>query len=280
MARAAETLTPVSLELGGKDPMIVLRRRRRRARRQRRGVLLDAERRPDLHLGRARLRRGADLRRVRRARGRRRSARCARASRPAPGTVDVGAMTFPPQLDIVSEPRRGREGGRRQGARRRPRAHRQGPATTSRPCSSTSTTRWRHDRGDVRPDAADHEGAPTPTRPSASPTTRRTASPPRCGRRTPRAARRSRAGSRPARCASTTRRSTTSRSSCRWAAGRRRAWARATARRGIRKYTRQQSLLVTRLAPKKDLHMFPYKARTTNLLVKGIKLLYGRGKRD
>ena len=38
MARAAETLTPVSLELGGKDPMIVARRRRPRARRQRRGV--------------------------------------------------------------------------------------------------------------------------------------------------------------------------------------------------------------------------------------------------
>jgi acyl-CoA reductase-like NAD-dependent aldehyde dehydrogenase len=49
---------------------------------------------------------------------------------------------------------------------------------------------------------------------------------------------------------------------------------------GIRKYTRQQSLLITRLAPKRDLHMFPYKPRTTNLLVKGIKLLYGRGKRD
>jgi hypothetical protein len=26
--------------------------------------------------------------------------------------------------------------------------------------------------------------------------------------------------------------------------------------------------------------MFPYKARTTNMLLKGIKLLYGRGKRD
>jgi len=49
---------------------------------------------------------------------------------------------------------------------------------------------------------------------------------------------------------------------------------------GIRKYARQQSLLITRLAPKKDLHMYPYKARTTNLLVRAIKLLYGRGKRD
>ncbi len=35
---------------------------------------------------------------------------------------------------------------------------------------------------------------------------------------------------------------------------------------GIRKYTRQQTMLVTRLAPKKDMHMFPYKARTTKLL--------------
>jgi acyl-CoA reductase-like NAD-dependent aldehyde dehydrogenase len=49
---------------------------------------------------------------------------------------------------------------------------------------------------------------------------------------------------------------------------------------GIRKYARQQSLLITRVAPKKDIHMFPYKARTTGLLTKGIKLLYGRGKRD
>jgi acyl-CoA reductase-like NAD-dependent aldehyde dehydrogenase len=49
---------------------------------------------------------------------------------------------------------------------------------------------------------------------------------------------------------------------------------------GIRKYTRQQSLLVTRLAPKRDLHMFPYKAGTTGLLGRAMKLLYGRGKRD
>ena len=53
-----------------------------------------------------------------------------------------------------------------------------------------------------------------------------------------RAARTSPAGSRPARCASTTRRSTTSRSSCRWAAGRRRGWAQRHGAPGIRKYTR------------------------------------------
>jgi acyl-CoA reductase-like NAD-dependent aldehyde dehydrogenase len=50
---------------------------------------------------------------------------------------------------------------------------------------------------------------------------------------------------------------------------------------GIRKFCRQQSLLVTRFAPaKKDLHMLPYKANTTKLLQRMAALLYGRGKRD
>ena len=50
---------------------------------------------------------------------------------------------------------------------------------------------------------------------------------------------------------------------------------------GIRKYCRQQSLLVTRFAPlKKDLHMLPYKAGTTKLIGRLTKLLYGRGRRD
>jgi hypothetical protein len=49
---------------------------------------------------------------------------------------------------------------------------------------------------------------------------------------------------------------------------------------GIRKYTRQQSLLITRLALKKDVHMFPYKSRTTRLIARGVRLLYGRGRRD
>ena len=48
---------------------------------------------------------------------------------------------------------------------------------------------------------------------------------------------------------------------------------------GIRKYCRQQSLLVTRLAPKRDLHQFPYRARRTRLLGRLVKLLYGRGDR-
>ena len=48
---------------------------------------------------------------------------------------------------------------------------------------------------------------------------------------------------------------------------------------GIRKYTKKQSILVTRFAPKKDLHMLPYKASTTKLIGRMLKLAYGRGKR-
>jgi acyl-CoA reductase-like NAD-dependent aldehyde dehydrogenase len=49
---------------------------------------------------------------------------------------------------------------------------------------------------------------------------------------------------------------------------------------GIRKFCRSQALLITRFAPKRELHMFPYKAGTTRLLMKGVRLLYGRGKRE
>jgi acyl-CoA reductase-like NAD-dependent aldehyde dehydrogenase len=49
---------------------------------------------------------------------------------------------------------------------------------------------------------------------------------------------------------------------------------------GIRKYTKVQSLLVTKLAPKRDIHMFPYSKGRTRALRQLLKLLYGRGKRD
>jgi len=48
---------------------------------------------------------------------------------------------------------------------------------------------------------------------------------------------------------------------------------------GIRKYTKKQALLVTRFAPKKDLHMLPYSAKRTRFLSRLLKLVYGRGKR-
>jgi acyl-CoA reductase-like NAD-dependent aldehyde dehydrogenase len=49
---------------------------------------------------------------------------------------------------------------------------------------------------------------------------------------------------------------------------------------GIRKYTKVQSLLVTRRALKREPFMFPYKASRTMLLRRLFKVLYGRGARD
>ena len=46
---------------------------------------------------------------------------------------------------------------------------------------------------------------------------------------------------------------------------------------GIRKYTKKQSVLVTSFAPmKRDLHMMPYTRRRTGLVKRLLKLLYGR----
>jgi acyl-CoA reductase-like NAD-dependent aldehyde dehydrogenase len=49
---------------------------------------------------------------------------------------------------------------------------------------------------------------------------------------------------------------------------------------GIRKYCSQQAIVVTRLGMKKEVFMYPYKARTSRMLGRMFKLLYGRGKRD
>ena len=49
---------------------------------------------------------------------------------------------------------------------------------------------------------------------------------------------------------------------------------------GIRKYTKIQSLLVTRRALKREPFMFPYRAKRTMMLRRMFNILYGRGKRD
>jgi acyl-CoA reductase-like NAD-dependent aldehyde dehydrogenase len=48
---------------------------------------------------------------------------------------------------------------------------------------------------------------------------------------------------------------------------------------GIRKYTKKQALVVTRFAPKKDLHMLPYSSRRTKLIGRMMHFVYGRGGR-
>ncbi len=50
---------------------------------------------------------------------------------------------------------------------------------------------------------------------------------------------------------------------------------------GIRKYCSQQAIVVTsKLALKREIHMYPYKRSTSRLLARFLKLLYGRGNRD
>ncbi len=50
---------------------------------------------------------------------------------------------------------------------------------------------------------------------------------------------------------------------------------------GIRKYCSQLAIVVTaKLAMKKEIFMYPYKPRTSRLLARFLKFMYGRGKRD
>jgi acyl-CoA reductase-like NAD-dependent aldehyde dehydrogenase len=48
---------------------------------------------------------------------------------------------------------------------------------------------------------------------------------------------------------------------------------------GIRKFCAQQALLVSRVHPRRDLWMYPYRRGTTRLLERMLRLLYGRGRR-
>jgi acyl-CoA reductase-like NAD-dependent aldehyde dehydrogenase len=49
---------------------------------------------------------------------------------------------------------------------------------------------------------------------------------------------------------------------------------------GIRKYARQQSSVVTRFGMKREIFMFPYSKRSAGMIRRFFKLLYGRGSRD
>ena len=50
---------------------------------------------------------------------------------------------------------------------------------------------------------------------------------------------------------------------------------------GIRKYCSQQAIVITpKLAMKKELFMYPYKSRTSRMLARLFKFMYGRGRRD
>jgi acyl-CoA reductase-like NAD-dependent aldehyde dehydrogenase len=48
---------------------------------------------------------------------------------------------------------------------------------------------------------------------------------------------------------------------------------------GIRKFTKQQSIFISRVHLKNDVYMFPYKPKVSKALFRGLRLLYGRGRR-
>jgi hypothetical protein len=45
---------------------------------------------------------------------------------------------------------------------------------------------------------------------------------------------------------------------------------------GIRKYCRSQSILFLGLAPKRDIHMFPYRPWRSRLMARVVRMMYGR----
>ena len=142
MERAAQTLTPVVARAGRQGPDDRVRGRRRRAGRERRGALLDAERRPDVHLDRARVRRGADLRRVRAARAERvRDLRQSAPGGPGSRRPRRGDQPAAGGHHRAARERRGGEGRARAG-RRQP-ARRERALLRADACSWTWTTRWR-----------------------------------------------------------------------------------------------------------------------------------------
>ncbi len=48
---------------------------------------------------------------------------------------------------------------------------------------------------------------------------------------------------------------------------------------GIRKFTKQQSIFISRVHLKNDVYMFPYRPAVSKLLFRGVRLFYGRGAR-
>ena len=280
MARAAETLTPVSLELGGKDPMIVL-------------ADADLERAANAAVYYSMQNGGQTCISIERvyveapvydefvAKVTEKIGALRQGAPDGPGTVDVGAMTFPPQLDIVERARRGRAASRRHGAHRRPRARRARASfyepTVLADVDHSMTAMTEETFGPTLPimKVADAEeairlandspyglGASVWTKDAARGEARRPPDRGRRGLRQRRAAQLPRARAADGRLEDVgPRRPPRRRRHPQVHAASSRCWSRASRR-------------------KRDIHMFPYKARTTGMLARAIKLLYGRGKRD
>jgi acyl-CoA reductase-like NAD-dependent aldehyde dehydrogenase len=279
MERAAQTLTPVSLELGGKDPMIVLSD-------------ADVDRAANAAVFYSMQNGGQTCISIERvyveapvydefvAKVAEKARRLRQGDPTGPGVIDVGAVTFPPQVDIVSGHV---DDAREHGAKVLVGGHARGGEGQGRFYEPTVLVDVDHTMSAMTEETfgptlpimkvADTEEAirlanDSPYGLSASVWGRDVA-------RAETVARRVEAG---AVCVNDHQVNylalelpmggwKTSGMGVRHGA------------QGIRKYTRQQSLLVTRFAPKRDIHMFPYNRRTTKALGSLVKVLYGRGRR-
>src|SRR5215208_6613207 len=277
MERAAQTLTPVSLELGGKDPMIVL-------------ADADLERASSaaayysmnnggqvcISAERAYVEEAVYDQFVAKVTD---NVRKLRLGRPGgPGTVDVGAVIFPPQLDIIEDHVRDAVGkGARvlTGGKRAEGAGRYYEPTVLVDVDHTMRCMTEETFGPTLPimKVRDSEEAlrlanDSPYGLAASVWTKNLA-------RGEDVARRVEAG---AVCVNDAQLNyaalelpmggwKASGLGSRHGAG------------GIRKYCAQQALMVTRFAPKKDIHMFPNTRLKSGVIGRVLKLLYGRGKR-
>ena len=274
MARASETLTPVSLELGGKDPMIVLRD-------------ADIERAANLAVSGAMANGGqvcTSVERVyveepvyddfvRRVVGKVGALR--QGPPEGPGSVDVGAVTSPPQVEIVDEHVRDAVekgakvlvgGGRGEGPGRffRPTVltdvDHSMKAMTEETFGPTLPIMKVRDAEEALRLAND-----TPYGLNSSVFTRDL-------ERGEAVARRIEAGNA---CVNDALVNFLAQEAPFGGVKNSGLGARHSVQ-GIRKYTSAQTILITRFGPRRELYFYPYSKRTTRAIERGVALLYGR----
>jgi acyl-CoA reductase-like NAD-dependent aldehyde dehydrogenase len=278
MQKAAETLTPVSLELGGKDPMVVLSD-------------ADVERAANHAVYYGMFNGGQTCISIERVYVEEpvydefvakvtEKARALRQGPPAgPGTTDVGSMTFPPQLDVVD---RHVQDALAKGARAVVGGHRgAGPGLWYEPTvlvdvDHTMDCMREETFGPTLPimKVGDAEEAirlanDSPYGLAASVFSKDVA-------RGEAVARRIEAG---AVCVNDAVANYTALELPMGGAKASGLGSRHGAG-GIRKFCQHQALLVSRFHLSKEPHMYPYSAKMTSRFGKLIRLLYGRGKRD
>jgi len=278
MTRAAQTLTPVSLELGGKDPMIVLSD-------------ADVERAANHAVFYSMFNGGQTCISIERVYVEEpvyaafvsrvlEKARALRQGPPAgPGTVDVGAMTFPPQVDVVERHVRDAEA---KGARVLVGGHRGErdgswfEPTVLVDVDHTMDAMREETFGPMLPIMKVRDAEEAVRLANDSPYGLCGAVFSRDVARGEAVARRLDTG---AVCVND---ALVNYSALELPMGGAKASGMGSRHGpgGIRKYAQQQALLVSRLHPKRDLYTYPYSAKMTARLTRLIRFLYGRGRRD